>query len=175
MRNLRTCHEPPPPSDHNFLRRIKQKQSWTFGIYSPSFWGCWVHWMGSRTVPCYENKEKCAGHKMGSPVKWLGYLFGYNHEMRRDEFLELPNGAALELIGGLGIGTPLRGCRVKFRRGDGKTARVHCEVLVPWSKISNAPLPASKDPEKMLRAIWGLNEAKLRLAGTDEVPEMLSA
>jgi len=154
----------------DWCRRVKAGEQWTFTFYSEVIFGVYVHWYSGRTIPCYDPPSQCAGHKAGAPVKWLGYLHGHNHELARDEFLEIPNGAALRFFQQLGVDF-LRGTRARFSKGRGDKAKLAIEFLARHEKISQStPLPKAETPEKRLRKLWGLNESKLKLHLEDGLP-----
>lgn len=158
----------------SWCRRIKAHEKWTFTIFSTHFFGFWVHWAGGRSIACLEDSDKCQGHLKGMPLKWIGYLHGHNQDTGRDEWIELPNGAALRFLQELGPVEPLRGCRVQFRRGGSDNSHIRFQLLPSHHVIApKTQLPASISPESHLRKLWGLNEIACGLNTSIEVPSDL--
>src|SRR5215210_5275466 len=169
MKKLRTASEIPELDKLSWCRRIKAGETWTFTFYSLAPFVVYVHWCSGRTVSCTEPLEECRGHQLGAPSKILAYIHGYNHERRRDEFLELPQGCGHEFVKDLGD-EQLRGARVKFTRGRGDRAHIAYEFLSRHEKVApSTKLPKAETPEKHLRKLWGINESHLKLHQVNDV------
>lgn len=170
MKKIRQLDTIPELDRMSWCRRVKAGESWTFTFYSIAPYVVYVHWYGGRTISCTEPTKECQGHKVQAPQKILAYLHGYNHEMRRDEYLELPQGAGHNFMKELGA-DQLRGCRARFTRGKGECAHVKHELLIRHEKVSpSVKLPKGETPEKHLRKLWGLNESKVKLHEVSELP-----
>ena len=173
MRVIRQSNEPPPLRKNLYIRRVKVNAPFEGIIVSPAFYGVYVHWGPGRSIPCYEDKSSCAGHRLGYPVKWYGYLHVVNGHNKREEFLEVPNQAALDLLAEIGEGGDLRGTRVKIKRGQGEQTRFQFELQSRLELVApKYRLPDPRCPDQALRNMWGINEVKLRLAGADDVPDI---
>lgn len=175
MKPLRTLNAVPEPERNEWLRRVKGTNGHTFTFYSITPFIVYVHWHCGRTVSCTMPLNECPGHKAGAPLKILTYIHGYHQEFQRDEFLELPQGVAHHLLAELGP-NQLRGSRACFKRGNGKTAHVHFELLARHEKVSpSVKLPKPETPELRLRKLWGLNEAKVKLYDGTDLPDQQQA
>lgn len=170
MTKIRTCDAIPEPETMDWCRRIGAGEKWTFTFYSLRPYVVYVHWYSGRTISCTEPLSSCRGHQLGASSKVLAYLHGYNHEKARDEFLELAQGAGYKFMKELGS-DHLRGSRAAFRRGNGKTAHVHFEMLARHEQVARTEkLPPPETPEKRLRKLWGLNESHLKIHEITDIP-----
>jgi hypothetical protein len=165
MVELNRSDLPPDRKEGLFLRRLKAKQKTTVMILSRTLWGCFIHWDGKRSSPCIKLKALCDGCRAGKPKRWRAYLHVYDLHNRKEEFLELTEGAARQLLDQLPAGIELRGERVQFERLAGDQARVHVTALIrvdlpEW-------LPVEKSPLKTLCDLWGV---KVTTTGDPEAP-----
>lgn len=153
---LNVCHEPPRPGPELRLVRLREKERGTFVVLGP-LWGCYTHWNGQRSEPCFGDSKSCPGHRRGLPVRWKGYLHVIWTEKREECFLEvtpLAAGDLLNVIGGKDA--PMRGVRVQIERGAGNKARLRVTLLPAMPKTDH--LPQSKDPEEILKDLWNRND-----------------
>lgn len=124
-----------------------------FTIFSLSIYGVWTHWGLYGSQPCLAERSKCSGCAGKLPKRWKGYLHCYDHHAKRQVFLELTPMSAESIVKQLGEDQPLRGYRVKIKRGNGPKARLKVEVMIPLP--GGPPLVEEKYPEETLRQLWG--------------------
>lgn len=150
--------------------RLKAGQSMDAVIVSRSLWGCYTHWNGRCSEPCYEGKGKCPGHKRGLPVRWKGYLHVYDVKRKRQCFLELTPTSADDLLRELGEGA-MRGQRVNIARQQGDKARLSVSVFSAERYTCDvSQLPEPKDPYKTLAKLWGVDDSALEVFPKDSLP-----
>lgn len=152
MATLSRQNEVPASGPKIMVRRLKAGQRGNWVLLCRKIWGCYVHWAGNHSIPCYEPHSSCPGHQQGLPRKWKGYLCAGNQENRRVEFLEFTPTMAEKLLDQIGPGQPLRGMRVRLERGRGDNARVAVEV---FPRSEGLDLSEEVDPEPTLRKLWG--------------------
>lgn len=149
---------PPRPGPEMQIVRLKSGQELHCTVISPALWGCYVHWAGNRSEPCYADKQKCPGHKKGLPIRWKGYIHVIDNHKQKECFLELTPLSADQLLGQIGSGEPLRGQRLSVRRMAGDKARLKVSLLAHHTAVSSAELPLAKDPYKTLAKLWGISD-----------------
>ncbi len=102
--------------------------------------------------------------------KWLGYVSIWNYHTKSIELLELPIGACKDLVELHGRKDKMRGVRLTVKRGNASTARIKFTPEVPWEKIHEGKkMPQPLDAEKCMRALWQINETKLKLHWSDGI------
>lgn len=171
MFSVKRQNEPPPLHHELFVRRVKALKAYQCCFVSPCFHGVFVHWGPGRSLPHYEDKAACPGCKLGYPVKWIGYLHFINETLHKQEFLEVPNGAAIDLLNSIGGEGQLRGTRAIAKRGKGDKTQLQFELITRLELVAPAfILPQVRCPDKALRNMWGINEVKLKLAGSTDIP-----
>lgn len=152
MQRLRRQDTPPEGGPRNFVRRLKGRERSMFTILSPHFHGCFVHWTGSRTIPCEADDDSCHGHRHKMPCKWKGYLWCINHNARQQEFLEFTRVGALDLLRLYDKGMSLRGQRIQVARGNGDKTGVKIEPCTPFAAVEQ--LPKDLEPYDTLEQLW---------------------
>lgn len=167
---LNTRNDPPRPGPDMSIVRLRAGQKVTVVVLSKQIWGCYTHWAGRYSTPCYADKSRCPGHKQGLPLRWKGYLHVWDYNIRDDYFLELTPTACHNLLDQVGRGMDLRCQRLMIERGKGDKARLYVSVQTPHDKISDKPLPEAKDPFKTLCRLWGIEDGNLHLRGEDDLP-----
>lgn len=170
MLSLNRLNDPPVAGPDVWVRRLGAREKLHATILSPHFWGFMVHWAGNHSEPCYREIRTCPGHRRGLPLKWKGYLYVIDHVSKEFQFLELPPGAAKELVNWYHPLKDLRGQRCIITRGEGSKARLKVEIQLPWEKVSSDPLPKDKDPIITLCRLWGVDPTQVNLSGDTEVP-----
>lgn len=168
MDGLRLSHTPPAPGPDMEIRRLKAGQKITFTVYSSQFWGVWVHWNGSRTEPCFEDVKRCPGHLRQLPLRWKGYLHGFEHERSRDIFLEFTALAAQQLLSFFDSDALLRGKRFNIMRMQGDKSRLRVQPLATVEHASS--LPDGKSPLDVLSKLWVLPQGKHLNGGPANLP-----
>jgi hypothetical protein len=168
MDGLRLSHTPPAPGPDVEIRRLKAGQKLTFTVYSESFWGCWVHWNGQTTEPCFEDVKKCAGHLRQLPLRWKGYLHGFEHERSKDIFLEFTALAAQQLLSFFEHAALLRGKRFSVSRMQGDKSRLRVQPLATVEHANS--LPDAKSPLSVLAKLWVLPINKHLNGGHTKLP-----
>lgn len=154
MQPLNRQNRPPDPGPEMLILRLRAGQRIVATILSKALWGVWTHWAGKRSEPCFGDKADCPGHKRGLPLRWKGYLHVFDHTKKKEGFLELTPVSAESLLDQVGNDSPLRGERIQVIRGGGDKARLTVELLAAIKE--GVVLPPEKDPEKTLRALWGI-------------------
>lgn len=156
MPPLNRQDRPPRGGPEMLVLRLKAGVTKLFAILSPSLWGVWTHWAGSKSEPCFQDKKSCSGCKRGLPKRWKGYLHCWDYHDKREVFFELTPLAADAILEQCGEDAPLRGNRIQVVRGAGDKARLKVTVLsaVPRDQV----LPEAKDPAKTLSKLWGMDD-----------------
>jgi hypothetical protein len=149
---------PPEPGPKMWIVRLKKNEKVHCTILSKSMWGILTHWNGKNSEPCYEPADTCPGCQRKMAQRWKGYLHIYDHELRRDRFLELTPSAARSIVEQCDTNFPLRGQRVQVRRMNGDNARLKVEVQARLH--DDFQLPEEKDPLPTLMALWGCSDEK---------------
>jgi len=80
-------------------------------------------------------------------------LHAYDHHAKRQCFIELTPMSAESIMKQIGEGQPLRGYRLKIKRGNGPKARLKVEVMIPLP--AGPALVDERLPEETLRQLWG--------------------
>src|ERR1700682_4353148 len=125
-----------------WVRRIKASETFHLTVISPAWWGFGTHYDGDKTIPCFEKRSDCEGHRRGLPYRPKFYLYAYVGETHRYEFVEFPPVAAKVFEGCVEVGRTFRGVRAKVSRGKGDKARLKVEFMADFT----APMPEDKDP-----------------------------
>lgn len=155
MAELNRDDRPPKAGPKWWIERIGAGREGLFTIFSRNIFGVWTHWQLHGSQPCFNRKEDCEGCKRNFPRRWKGYLHAYDHHAKRQCFLEITPIVAESIQQQLGEDQPVRGYRLKMKRGNGPKARVKVEVLAP---LGGGPeLVEEKFPEETLRKLWSLN------------------
>lgn len=155
MADLNREDKPPKSGPKWWIERIKAGSEGLFTVFSRSVYGVWTHWALHGSSPCFSRKDDCEGCKRQWPRRWKGYLHAYDHHNKRQCFLEITPLVAEGITQQLGEGQPLRGYRLKLKRGAGPKARVKVEVLAP---LGGGPaLVDEQFPEETLRKLWSMN------------------
>lgn len=170
MLPINRANEPPRPGPEMQVVRLKAGQELHATVLSDALWGCYVHWNGSRSEPCYADKKQCPGHKRGLPLRWKGYLHVVDNHRQTECFLELTPLAADQLIAQVGTGEPLRGQRLSMRRMSGDKARLKVTLLAHHTAVSKAELPRAKDPYATLVKLWGIADIGGDYLGGSSIP-----
>ncbi len=145
---------PPSPGPKWWVERIRPDQEGLFTVFSRSIYGVWTHWGLYGSQPCFSDPKQCHGCKQNQPKRWKGYLHAYDHHHKRQCFLEVTPGMAEEILKQVGQDQPIRGYRLKTKRGKGAKARVRVEVLAPLAV--GPDLVDEKYPEDTLRKLWNI-------------------
>jgi hypothetical protein len=159
---------PPKSGPDLWIRRLKKKQWVIVTILCDSIWGVYVHWNGSKTEPCFEDKKKCPGHARQLPLRWKGYLHVWDHERKEECFLELTPLSAEQLLEQLGQLCGMRGSRCRVERMDGDKARLRVTLL--GAGDHHGELPAEKSPLPTLSKLWGIAPGKHLSGGQTGIP-----
>lgn len=160
----------PPRSGPAFeIKRLKAHAAIHICILAP-IWATWTHWNGRSSEPCFKDHKQCNGHKRGYPRRWKGYVHCVDTATGDEVFLELTPLACHGLLAQLGRNTPLRGQRMRVKRGGGDRARLEIVVSPPHPEPDT--LPAPKTPFFVLCKLWGLDrEDSLDGGKADFVPD----
>lgn len=163
-KKLCTQSIPPLPGPTMRIERIGAGSRWTVCLLGP-LWGVWTHWHGEakRSQGCYgDQSDDCEGCKRGLPRRWKGYLHVIHLEAGEECFVEITPVIAQALACQIPRDIPYRGNRLTIKRGAGLKARLEATLLPAERNIEL--LPASKDPEAILKALWS-EEFRLRKRG----------
>lgn len=156
MASLVTQHTPPPPGPEKWIERLKANDQVTVIVLS-HLWGVWYHWMGKGSSAHTDPQTECAGCLQKAPLKWHAYIHAYDYAGKKDFFLELTTHTVERMREKSGIdGTDFRGCRFRFKRGDGKQARIWVEYL--QRVVLDDTMPEGRSPERELRILWKIPE-----------------
>lgn len=167
--------DPPDRVYRGFVRRVKPGEDVHCTVISPNFWKTFVHWYG-RTLPCHRDRTKCPSCKLASPRKYLGYLYIRNESNGKHEHLELPLDASWDLLDAIGKGTELRGTRFHAKRKGGKKTMIVFDLKARVEAVAPGfVLPEDKAPHEILEYLWQVNQAKIHLAGDNDLPQRDSA
>jgi len=138
-----------------WIQRLRAGEEGLYTIFSRSVWGVWTHYGLYGSIPCLGDKHACYGCQNRMPKRWKGYYHAYDHHHKRQCFVEVTPRIAEAVVDQLGLGQPIRGYRLKMKRGRGDKSRVKVEVLAP---LAGGPeLVDEKNPEETLRKLWDLN------------------
>jgi len=170
MQALRTCDKPEKSGPGIWVRRLKASEAVHVTVYSNALQGVWIHWNGHTSEPCYSPVRECPGHRRNLPAKQRFYMHVFNHHKRREEFIELPAGAAENVLEFFPQGMTLRGCRLTLTRGGGAKAHLKVEVLPPIDTTVSGPLPQAKDVHETLCQLWNLDPKLFRWNQDTDVP-----
>lgn len=159
MGNLLRCDTPPPPGPRHIIRRIRANEKKQFVLLS-KLHGCWTHYNGRTTQPCFDGKKQCEGCQRAFPKRWKGYIHCLNQTDATEEFLEVTPLFAKQLESCVGtIGPKMRGNRILVERGRGDKSRLRLELQSHCDVLPSCPaLPDPKEPWETLERLW---EAKL--------------
>lgn len=163
MSNYHRENVPPPSGPELVVRRLKAAEKLTLTVLSSFLNGFWVHWDNEKnhSLPCLKPKDECEGCDLELPRRWKGFVHCFNHNNRKQEFLELTPAPAKQLLDELPAGESIRGLRICCERGAGQKARVRVTVL---SQLATAQeLPQEIDPIPTLEKLWKLSGVKLRV------------
>lgn len=150
----------PPAGPRMKLVRLKAKEVFNVGVVGTVFHGFWTHW-GSRTEPCTEPKADCQGCQRQWPTRWKCYLHVIREDTGEEGFLECTALVRDKVLSHVGNVSYLRGSRLKLQRGNGDKTSLHVMLLRPWlQEHPGAELPAEKDPEETLHALFSFRRSK---------------
>jgi len=176
MLSINRQDRPPVGGPEMLVLRLKANQSLDAICISPSLWGCYTHWNGRCSEPCFGEKAKCPGHKRGLPVRWKGYLHVWDCRKKRQCFVELTPTSADDLLGQVGDGVILRGMRFVLTRQSGDKARLTVSVLEGERyAVDVGKLPTPKDPFKTLAKLWGIDDSALEPFAKDGLPDVAAS
>lgn len=148
----------PKPGPTQRVIQLKAGESIDCVILSPSTWGVGTHWNDragkhGRSERCTNGKGECSGCNAKLPCRWKGYLYVYSFTHRDCVFVELTPATDESIELQRGKDRPLRGERLKMRRGEGgNKTRIQVEVLEHRGDVEQ--LPPDKDPEQVLESLW---------------------
>lgn len=154
-------------ADVKYIVRLKKSEGLTFTCYSEQLQGIVVHWdvFQRRTEGHYEPISICDGCKQDKPRKTLYYIYGHWIEKDKHCFLELPEGAAINLRESLAAGESLRGCGIHVTRGNGQKAHIKTRLMNRFQHPE--ALPKDVDVIGTLESLW--NEKR---DGTQAPPDV---
>jgi hypothetical protein len=127
-------------------------------ILSNAIWGVGTHWNDragnhGRSERCTKEHGECSGCNAELPCRWKGYLHVFCFMRRRAVFVELTPASAESIDLQAFADRPLRGQRLKLKRGEGgKKTRIEVEVVDYHG--DDQTLPAEADPEPILESLW---------------------
>lgn len=144
----------PKPGPEVEIIRVLPGTNFLGQILSPAVWGVDTHWDGYRTRECTQPIESCVGHVNALPLRWKGYLYVYCTVRKQYCFLELTPFADEQIQKFAPKDTTLRGLMLRaWRAGTKMKSRIFCELTKPAN--FGDPLPPDRDPEAILRRLWG--------------------
>lgn len=155
MEELNRQNIPPKKEGELWIERLKANAKKAFTIYSPSLWGVWTHWNGSRSEPCHREEKKCNGCKAGFPRRWKAYLHAYDQRRHGPVFIELTPTCARQLLDQVGKGITLRGLVIVLERTKANNGRLSVQLQTQGADPER--LPKHLDPYDTLMNIWGLS------------------
>lgn len=148
----------PKPGPTHTVVQLGAGESLDCVILSTSMWGVGTHWNDragphGRSEKCTKEHGECSGCNAELPCRWKGYMHVYCFFRRRAVFVELTPATAEAIDLQAAADMPLRGQRLKLKRGDGgKKTRVAVEVLDYSGDLEN--LPKEQDPQPILETLW---------------------
>lgn len=128
-----------------------------FVILSHAFWGCVTHFdpKAGRSFGCSGDHCICATRKICTRPKAYLHILTVG---QTEQFLELTPAGMDELFRQVGSKEKsLRGLRGWVRRSNG-TVHGRIEMMILERAADPETLPAEKDPEPVLRALWGMEK-----------------
>lgn len=167
MADLNRDDTPPKAGPKWWIERLPAGKEGLYTIFARSVWGVWTHYSLYGSIPCLGEKHKCYGCQNRLPRRWKGYYHAYDWSAKRQCFLEVTPRLVEMIVAQVGEGQPLRGYRLKMKRGKGPKARVKAEVLPPM--VGGPELVDEKSPEETLLKLWDLNKPEEDGDGAMEV------
>jgi len=126
-------------------------------ILSDTVLGLMMHWTGQETYPCMSLGGLCDGCQRYQPLKWQGYVAGYDVHAGRSVIVPITAEAMRGCSALTDLAGDLRGWRLQLRRmGTLKTSRVGARLSLPGKPWKD--LPACFDLLDALGRVWGLPE-----------------
>jgi hypothetical protein len=172
---------PPPAKDILFVETISGGATQKFKVYSPTFYGVWVHYNPKPvcTKPCYEDHSLCEGGHDAETMRWYAYLHCWSFKYNRQVFLQLTKAAGEMLQEQLKPGDTFRGLVIEVARTEARNGRMSCRVN-EWMSSNGKTMPKPMDPTKSLFNFWKVKPRAERLhhklyGGEIFIPEPLAA
>lgn len=145
---------PPRPGPGIDVVRVKTREGEAFTILSCHWWGVFVHWIGNRSQRCHADRKQCQWCQKSFPRKAKGYLHAIRENTGAEVFLEFTPRSCKSLDSQINGRAHKRGLRIFMSRSsDGNNGRVR--VMVMGEAPKQEGLPQERDPEKVLRFLWG--------------------
>lgn len=146
---------PPDPTPHLHVTRLKAGGRFRGWILSAAIWGVWTHWTGRFSVPCQQNGTPCPRETHKLPQRWKGYLHVQDPDKEVSTLIELTPESAREVMAQASLTGNLRGCMIELQRGEkANNSRLIARLLIRHHNPDD--LPAAVDPEPTLRHLWGM-------------------
>lgn len=154
---FRRMDNPPSAGRVMQIRKVRESETLTCAIVSRSITGCRTHWNGKQTVPCFAEKRKCEGCRLGYPARWIGFLHVCNLDGSGAEFLELTTISANRLLHLQGDRPDLRGMIITVNREGGKK-KAPLKVAAHPDCLDPQKLGKALEPWPTLQRLWRLND-----------------
>lgn len=146
--------------------RVPQGRMVTGIMLSHDSIGCYTHWWGGRTVPCYQqNCKACAD---GGEKRWCSWLAVRNRGGGAILMLELPSAASAETYRFFREVRTFRGWGYQMQR-VGK--RANARLRIKWDDHRHDPATLPKAPclAPILRNMWRVPDGALLSTPDDRI------
>lgn len=145
--------QPPPRGKRIDVHRVKTVEAQEFVFLSPSYWGIWHHWHGTRSSECRAEKGNCHGCENNWPRYFKGFVAALTNLGRTKLILELTTTACEMINEKLPARKDMRGAIVRISKTKGgPKGRYLIDVLE--RRLDPADLPEDFDPMPELRRLW---------------------
>jgi hypothetical protein len=156
--------KPPASKEVLWVETVKGGQSQKFKVYSPTFYGVWVHYnpKPKGTKPCFEDHALCDGGHEEETLRWYAYLHCWSFKLGRQCFLQMTKAAAEMLQEQVKEGTTYRGLVIEVTRSAADNGRLTCRTN-EWMTSNGKTMPQAMDPTKSLFHFWRVEQRVERL------------
>lgn len=155
---------PPKAKEILWVETVKGGQTRKFRVYSPTFYGVWVHYNAKPkgTKPCFEDHALCEGGHEEETLRWYGYLHVWNFKSGRQEILQMTRASAEMLQEQVEQGKTFRGLVIEVTRSAADNGRLSCRIN-EWMASGASNMPKPIDPKKSLLHFWRVEQRVERL------------
>jgi hypothetical protein len=162
MRELNRSDVPPKKSDVLWVECVKGLERQKFLVYSPAIMGCYQHWTGKRTVPCFTNHDLCPGGHKEATKKWRGYVHAWSYKRNQQVICQLTGDAIESWWAQLSSGVSLRGQTIYVVRSTKDNGRLFVEVDKIFHRDADK-IAQAVDPVASLWNMWKMEPSHAEL------------